>query len=220
MARDDSVGPPPSGDVSRADVSPIFTIGHSVHSDAAFLELLHRYDVTNVLDIRSSPYSRHAPQFNRQNLQRFLDTSGIRYSFGGRTLGGRPTDMALYVSGQVSYEKMAMAESFVVSVRRVAVAARSARVALLCSESDPIECHRFLLVGRALSIRAIEVQHIISDGRLESHSQAEERMISTLGLQQRDIFDHSDVLMSAYRAQAARCAYAFATPAAHLERFG
>lgn len=220
MARDDSVVPPPSVDAFRADFSPIFTIGHSVHSETAFLELLHQHNVTNVLDIRSSPYSRHAPQFNRQSLQQFLNTSGIHYSFGGRSLGGRPTDLALYVAGQVSYERMAMAESFVASVRRVAVAARSSRVALLCSESDPIQCHRFLLVGRALSNRALDVQHIISDGRLESHGQAEERMISTLGLQQREIFDHSDALTSAYRAQAARCAYAFATPAAHLERFG
>lgn len=201
-------------------MSPVFTVGHSVHTDAAFLALIRRHDVTNVLDVRSSPYSRRAPQFNRQSLHQFLDSAGIKYSFGGRTLGGRPTDLAVYLAGQVSYERMAVAESFIASLRRVAVAARSSRVALLCSESDPIECHRFLLIGRALSTRAVEVQHILSDGELESHGHAEERMISALGLQQGEIFDHADVLMSAYSAQAARCAYALAMPAAHLERFG
>jgi uncharacterized protein (DUF488 family) len=187
---------------------PIYTIGHSLHSSDAFCNLVLRHDVDVVLDVRSSPYSSRAPQFNRTSLQSLLRDVGVRYSFGGKTLGGRPDDERLYFRGQVSYEMMAATDSFVSSLRRIARGAKSTVVALLCAEADPIECHRFLLVSRALHVRGLKVQHILPSGAIESHHESEERMLVATDLAQVDAFSNAqDALALAYQRQSARFAF-------------
>jgi uncharacterized protein (DUF488 family) len=187
---------------------PIFTIGHSLHTADVFCRLLLRHEIEIVLDVRSSPYSRRAPHFNRSSLQSLLRDVGIRYSFGGRTLGGRPQDDRLYQYGQASYDLMAATESFLASLRRVARGAKSSLVALLCAEADPIECHRFLLVGRALHARGLDVQHILPNGVAEPHADGEYRMLVATELAQADAFsDNTDALALAYQRQAARFAF-------------
>jgi uncharacterized protein (DUF488 family) len=114
----------------------------------------------------------------------------------------------MYVGGQADYRQMAASDQFVASIRRVARGAKVANVALLCAEADPIECHRFLLVGRALHDRGLEVQHILANSSLESHKDAEQRMLVATRLSQTDVFASSDdVLALAYERQAARYAY-------------
>lgn len=192
----------------RHDFLPVFTVGHSVLGEGHFAGILQRQNIDLVLDVRSSPYSRRAPQFNRRRIEHWLEVAGIRYSFGGRTLGGRPDDPSLYDAGQVSYARMAKTESFLSSLRRVAIAARSSRVALMCAEADPIECHRFLLIGRVLNDKAFDVRHILSNGEVESHAHAEQRLLAAVGLLQPDIFDQRNgALSAAYSIQASRVAY-------------
>jgi uncharacterized protein (DUF488 family) len=188
--------------------NPIFTVGHSIHDTTTFCQLLKRNEIEVVLDVRSSPYSRRAPHFNRGALQQMLRANEVRYCFGGRALGGRPENPRMYVGGQADYRQMAASDQFVASIRRVARGAKVANVALLCAEADPIECHRFLLVGRALHDRGLEVQHILANSSLESHKDAEQRMLVATRLSQTDVFASSDdVLALAYERQAARYAY-------------
>lgn len=192
----------------NAGFLPVFTIGHSAHPPAHFASLLQRHLVDWVLDVRSSPYSRRAPQYNRPTLKGWLDQAGIRYSFGGGPLGGRPADPAMYRARQADYERMAQTESFRNGLRRIASAARSYRVALLCAEADPIECHRFLLVGRALAQGSFDVRHILPNGELESQRAGEQRMLDAVGLRQPEFFEEAaDVLAEAYYAQAGRVAF-------------
>jgi uncharacterized protein (DUF488 family) len=133
----------------------------------------------------------------------------VRYLFGGRNLGGRPSDASLYQHGQVSYELMARSEPILAGLRRLVKVGRRFRVALLCAEADPIECHRFLLIGRCLHERGISVAHIHGSGQLEAQRDAEQRMLAVLGLEQSDAFAHDDdVLGRAYQRQAARFAFA------------
>jgi uncharacterized protein (DUF488 family) len=194
--------------MDRSRYFPIYTIGHSTHDEDRFARLLLRHEINIVLDVRSLPYSRHAPHYNRPFLQSWLSRIGVKYSFGGRTLGGRPENPAVYVGAQVSYDLVASTESFISSLRRVALGARSARVALLCAEVDPIECHRFLLLGRALFERLFDVQHILPSGELESHSDGEHRMLRANGLEQTDAFSAtSDALRLAYERQGRRFAF-------------
>jgi uncharacterized protein (DUF488 family) len=206
--------------MDRSKYLPIFTIGHSLHAQGMFSSLLRQHHIDVLLDVRSSPFSRRSPQFNRQHLKTWLNGLGIRYSFGGRTLGGRPEDPSLYVRGQASYERMAAIDSFIASLRRIAIAARTTRVVLLCAEADPIECHRFLLVGRCLHARGFDLRHILSNGRLESHSQAEQRMMAVNGLQQADAFSEGgDSLATAYERQAARFAFVQPGPSTYPAPF-
>lgn len=102
---------------------------------------------------------------------------------------------------------MAATEAFRLGLRRIARAAQSTRVALMCAEAEPLECHRFLLVSRALSER-LELYHILPSGRAESQREAEQRLLGTVGLAQAALFeDHKDVLKQAYVLQAKRVAY-------------
>lgn len=187
---------------------PIYTIGHSTTSKEKFLASLKALDVDMLLDVRSSPYSRHAPQFNRQAITEWLAAAGMKYVFGGKSLGGRPTDQSLYEFGRASYQRMSRATVFLTGLRRLVVLARRHSIALLCAEPDPLECHRFLLISRALHGSGISVTHILPDGSTETHEAAERRLIRVAGLSQADLFSVSeDAIEKAYEIQEDRFAF-------------
>ncbi|MEG3438979.1 DUF488 domain-containing protein [Pannus brasiliensis CCIBt3594] len=158
-------------------MKPLFTIGHSNHSPERFLELLQQHGVTALADVRSSPYSRYLPHFNRVPLQSYLARSGIRYVFLGAELGARPNNPDCYVEGKALYEKIAGTESFQRGLQRVLKGVQSYRVALMCAEKDPLTCHRAILVCQHLVPFNLEIGHIHSDGEVEFHENLEERML-------------------------------------------
>jgi uncharacterized protein (DUF488 family) len=191
-------------DVSRF----VFSIGHSDLGEAYFLRLLRINEIDLILDVRSAPYSRRAPQYNRSALARSLELARIAYVFAGKSLGGRPPDPTLYVSGRVNYPRVASSRIFVQGLRRLSRLLAQHRVALLCSERDPLECHRFLLIGRALTIRGVNVEHILSDGSLESQPQGESRLVEMAGLTETISLDNSrEILARAYALQESRFAF-------------
>ena len=140
-----------------SDALTVLTIGHSTHSWERFLALLRSANVTAVADVRTSPYSRLYPHFNRDDLREELRADGISYVFLGKELGGRPSERRFYCEGVADYEKMAQASEFNKGLDRVVEGAKKYRIALMCSERDPLDCHRCLLVGRALAQRAVRV---------------------------------------------------------------
>jgi uncharacterized protein (DUF488 family) len=85
----------------------VLTIGHSTHPIETFLGLLHQHGVTAVADVRSAPYSRFNPQFNKDALEHDLKEHGIRYVFLGRELGARSDDPSCYDKGRVQYGRLA-----------------------------------------------------------------------------------------------------------------
>jgi uncharacterized protein (DUF488 family) len=145
----------------------VFSIGHSNRSLDHFLELLGRHRIDVIVDVRSSPWSRYVPQFNRQVLQKQLPAAGIRYLFLGRELGGKPPSAEFYdQSGRILYARIAETAEFAGAIDRVERGAERYRIALLCSEENPAVCHRHLLIAPALSERGIEYLHIRGDGSL------------------------------------------------------
>lgn len=194
---------------------PVFTIGHSNHSLEEFLKLLVRHGVEEVADVRSAPYSRYTPQFNHENLQRTLDDIGILYTYLGGELGGRPADRSCYdVHGRVMYDKVAATDIFEDGVHIVVRAADERRITLLCTEKEPLECHRTLLVSRALAERGISVSHIAADGSLEQHDAAMTRLVETHKLPVHgDMFrTPEDVVVEALELQARKFAYVSEQP--------
>jgi uncharacterized protein (DUF488 family) len=187
---------------------PVFTIGHSDLDAPYFLRLLRINEIDLILDVRSAPYSRRAPQYNRSALAQSLESAHVGYAFAGKSLGGRPPDPTLYVSGRVSYPRVAGSQVFIQGLRRLSRLVVQYRIALLCSERDPLECHRFLLIGRALTIRGVNVEHILSDGSVESQAQGESRLIKLVGLTEPSSFDNSrEILARAYAMQESRYAF-------------
>lgn len=188
--------------------SPIFTIGHSTHTRGAFDALLAKHGINVLVDVRSAPYSRFVADFNKPALEQGLRLAGVKYLFLGRELGARPADATLYRNGQVQFDLLAATPLFQRGIERVLTGSRQYRIALMCAERDPLQCHRTLLVARTLVTRGATVEHILFTGQLESHAAAMERLLGLVGLPSQDMFRSWDELVAAaVEQQAARIAY-------------
>lgn len=187
---------------------PVFTVGHSTHSLGALVALLRQHCVTVLADVRSAPYSRFNPQFNRETLKQKLLDHGIKYVFLGRELGARSDDRSCYENGRVQYARLAHTDLFHNGIARVIRGAGKYCVVLMCAEKEPLECHRTLLVARALAERGVVVKHILGNGRLESHEAAMERLLDLVGLPRQDLFrSKEELLAEALVRQEERVAY-------------
>jgi uncharacterized protein (DUF488 family) len=186
----------------------IYTVGHSTHSIEKFIALLKRHDVTALCDVRSSPYSRMNPQFNREPLKQSLREKDIAYVFLGKELGARSRDSSCYVKGKVQYDRIAKTKLFEEGLERVKEGIKTHKVALMCAEKDPLTCHRTILVTRNLVASGMLAQHILEDGALESHEEAMSRLLRELKLPEGDMFrSKEDCIEEAYRIQGERIAY-------------
>ena len=164
----------------------VYTIGHSTHPAEKLIHLLVGHAVTAVADVRSQPYSRFNPQFNRENLPTDLKVAGISYVFLGRELGARPENRSCYVQGKIQYDLLARTVLFQEGLTRVAQGISNHRVALLCAEKDPLTCHRAILVCRHLA---------------------------EIGITERDLFRSRDELVvEAYSRRGDQIAYAETEP--------
>jgi uncharacterized protein (DUF488 family) len=164
------------------DRPTVFTIGHSNHSSERFLGLLQGAGITAVTDVRSIPRSRRWPHFSRARIERWLADADIAYVFLGAELGGRPADSALMREGRPDYDQMAATPSFRAGLDRVLEGAKRYRVALMCAEREPLDCHRFLLVSRHLHDRGVPLRHILADGSIEPHENTEVRLLQQTGV--------------------------------------
>jgi uncharacterized protein (DUF488 family) len=174
---------------------PVLTIGHSTHSLETFIDLLRQHNITVVADVRSSPYSRFNPQFNKDGIKKDLKRHGIKYVFLGLELGGRSDDPTCYENGRIQYARLAQTEIFKKGIERVIQDSNDYRIALMCAEKEPLDCHRTLLVSSALVERGIVVKHILANGKLESHQAAMERLLDVVGLPHEDLFHSHDQLV-------------------------
>lgn len=155
----------------------LFTIGHSNHEIASFMLLLKKHNITALADVRSHPYSRFLKHFNQSILSNALKSEGIYYVFLGKELGARPSSQECYVNGQALYEKIAKTSAFNHGIERILQGVKKHRIALMCAEKDPIECHRAILVCQHLRHCDLDIYHILKNGDLESHDHLEERML-------------------------------------------
>jgi uncharacterized protein (DUF488 family) len=153
--------------LSSPDMSMVYTIGHSSHAATRFMELLRLHGIEVLVDTRSAPYSRFAPQFDREALQELA--AGVRYLYMGDVVGGRPRDEACYdAEGHVLYGRVARQDEFQEAIARIERGAAEFRLALLCSEEDPAHCHRRLLISRVLQGDGVEIAHIRGDGSVDA----------------------------------------------------
>jgi uncharacterized protein (DUF488 family) len=186
----------------------IYTVGYSNHEPQRFVELLKQHHVTAVGDVRSSPFSRRA-WYCSDAVAKLLEAAGIRYVYLGEQLGARRSEDDCYEEDRVVYERVADAPAFVAGIGRVIAGSDRFRIALMCGERDPLDCHRGILIAPALVRRGCCVRHIREDGRLETHDMFEQRLIEHVG---RDpLFDSStsdnELLLRAYRERGCELAH-------------
>ena len=188
--------------------SVVYTLGHSTHPIERLIDLLKSNTITAVCDVRSSPYSRVNPQFNRESLRETLRTCGIKYVFLGKELGARTTDRSCYSNGKVQYDRLARTELFQNGLQRVLKGAELYRISLLCAEKDPIFCHRMVLISPCLAERGVAIRHILGNGAVETQDGAAERLLQRFRISDRDLFrPREDALAEAMRRQAETIAY-------------
>ena len=197
----------------------VLTVGHSTHPLEAFVALLRRHAVTALADVRSTPYSRFNPHFNRKSLDREVNARGIAYLFLGRALGGRPEDRSCYENGQVRYDRVARTALFREGIDRVVRGAADNRIALMCAEKEPLDCHRTILVGRSLVERGIAVAHILADGGLEPHDDTMDRLLDSMKLPRRDLLQsRPELIEQALALRERRIAHVAGPPSSRTER--
>lgn len=156
----------------------IYTIGHSRHNIDNFIELLKRNDINCICDVRSMPYSKFAEQFNQNNLKDELKKNNIEYLFFGDEFGARRKEPDLYTNGKVDFEKVAHDAKFINGIKRIEKGIRKGyKIALMCAEKDPIECHRTILVARNLDLNGFEVNHILDDGSIINQKEIDQRLL-------------------------------------------
>ena len=146
----------------------LFTIGHSNHPLQRFVDLLLMHGVRRVCDVRSTPYSRFNPQYNRESLEAALKAHGIDYLYLGDALGGKPRESGLPADETARFAVIAKSDRFRLGLERLRAAAEAVPTAIMCAEKDPAACHRGLLVCPGLP-EEIRVHHILADGSLLAH---------------------------------------------------
>ena len=158
------------------DARTVWTIGHSNHTVEHLIDLLRSQSIDVVADLRTRPYSRYSTQFNKEQLERALESQGIRYVYLGGPLGGRPSDSSMYdADGRVRYDRVSAGPEYLGAVERLLRGAEEYRIALLCGEEDPISCHRRRLVGRTLREGGVTLAHIRGNGGVTTEAELEER---------------------------------------------
>jgi len=181
----------------------VYTIGHSNGTAERLLGLLNRHGITAVADVRSQPFSRFNPQFNREDFARVLKASGLEYLFLGHELGARSSNSACYRDGRAQYSLIAKTPLFEQGIERLQAAMEDRRVAILCAEKEPLVCHRSILIGRCLHEKGFDVRHILEDGSLEDHDASLLRLLALHGMQENHLFHTRDELVAiAYEKQA------------------
>jgi len=155
---------------------PLWTIGHSNHSAEKFLDLLNRHGIACVVDVRSIPYSRRNPQFNREKMGQSLSSQDIAYIWEGEALGGkrdfRQNPEFFDAEGRIDWKKVRRREDFIRAMKRLRVQVEKEPTAVLCAEENPRNCHRLHLISAAWAESCGEnISHIRGDGRVETHAQ-------------------------------------------------
>lgn len=186
----------------------LYTIGHSTHPMDRFLHLISMHSISEVLDVRSIPYSRYSPQFNLETLKRILEQQGIPYIFEGTRLGARSRNPEHYINSKVQYARVASSQEFQEGLASIREEMSKARIAIMCAEKDPLRCHRAILITRHLRDNNIDIHHIREDGMIEKNEEMEKRLMRQLKFPEQDMFmTYQELLERAYDLQSERIAY-------------
>jgi len=178
----------------------IYTIGSSIHTTEEFVSLLNKYKINAVADVRSMPYSQHTPQYNKEILNKYLKENSINYLSFSNEFGARRKENDAYTNNRVDYKKVIKLPDFIHGIERINTGIlKGYTIALLCTEKEPLNCHRFSLVSRALiSTLDINVYHILFNGELLNHRDLERQILHDFNLGDDLFYDYKYQLDYAY----------------------
>jgi uncharacterized protein (DUF488 family) len=188
----------------------IFTVGHSNYEADQFIKILHSHSIKMLVDVRSAPYSKYCLQFNKDVIEQVLTNNGIKYLFLGKELGARPREQNCYVNGKVSFEKLKDSELFKQGILHLLELIEKCNIAIMCSEKEPINCHRAILISRVLIQQGFIVKHILNETTLLEHKELEEQLLQKFKVE-KTLFDTDSSgqfnLQEAYQEQEKRISF-------------
>ncbi len=192
----------------------LFTIGHSTHTLSRFMDLLNLYAVQEVWDVRSQPYSKYNKAFNKECIERELSKNNMVYSFMGYELGGRTDNPACYdENNKLQYRRVAQLPVFQTALSRIKNKLKTCGTALMCSENDPLNCHRMILICRELCQKTDslkkEIKHILFDGSIRTNKEMERLLMDKFKLYPDMFRTEKECIEEAYNRQAHKIAYTY-----------
>ena len=189
----------------------LWTIGHSTHTLESFMDLLNKHSIQEVWDVRSQPYSKYNRAFNRENIEQELTKNKIIYSFRGHQLGGRISNPDCYDNkGKLQYQQVARLPQFQSTLNQITHKLKNGDIALMCSENDPLKCHRMILVCRELSQKLEnKIQHIFLDGSIRTNQEMEQKLMDKFKLYPDMFRTEKACIEEAYNLQAQKIAYTY-----------
>jgi uncharacterized protein (DUF488 family) len=187
----------------------IYTIGTSIHSTDEFCSLLLKHRIDAIADVRSVPYSKYTPQFNKDILVRSLQQVSICYLDFGAEFGARRTEQEAYTDNKVDFEKVVRLPVFLSGVERISTCINKGfNIALMCTEKNPLDCHRFSLLSNPLSkFLDIDIEHILFDGNIITQQSLENELLHDLNLYNDLFISRDELLKSAYDILGAKIAH-------------
>jgi len=192
----------------------IYSIGYAIHTIESFINTLKKFNITAIADVRSQPYSKFKPEFNRENLKQALINNGIEYVFLGDNIGARIEAPECYKNGKADYHLISKRPLFQKGVGRILKGMKKYSIAIMCAEKDPINCHRTILICKHLKNDNIKIIHIIDSNTTENHTETELRLMKLYQFDQPDLFiNDSERLEEAYNRQWGKIAYVAETAA-------
>lgn len=191
---------------------PVYTIGYTAFPELpCFFSEIQKNGIEVIIDVRSKPYSEHFPQFNRESMEETCSMREIYYRSYANEFGARKQDTASMYPRYLSFPELAKQPAFDSGCEKIVRSVNAGFVmCLMCAETDPINCHRAIMIGKALKERGLEVRHILPNGALESQTQLESRLLQThfpdagqMSLLDTDPLSNAEMLEQAYRMQGA-----------------
>ena len=198
----------------------LYTIGCSIHTIESFIDILKKHEVNVVIDVRSTPYSKHTAQFNKENLQRVTSHNRIYYSSFSKEFGARRKENCVYTNDTVSFDKVKQLPIFINGVERIRKGLQEGyRIALMCTEKEPADCHRFSLVAKGISERiGVYANHILYDGTLMTTKDIEQQLLKQYSIEA-ELFDgNDDPLVQLYKILEHKVAYSLHSSEVEIER--
>jgi len=182
----------------------IYTVGHSNHDADEFVRILQGFSIDVVVDVRSAPYSKYCPQFNKEIIEQVLTNSGIKYLFLGKELGARPNDQSCYVDARVSFEELRSSDFFQQGISKLLDCIEKYNIAIMCSEKEPINCHRAILISRVLAEKGTSVKHILGEMESLDHKDLEAMLLKKFKIEETlfgTAFSRQSDIEEAYKKQ-------------------
>jgi uncharacterized protein (DUF488 family) len=142
-------------------MNELFTRGYSKHSLESFLATIQKYRINAIVDVRSIPFSKFKPEFNKDTLYNYLKSNNIEYVFLGNECGARFDDPKCYRNGKADYKLISKHRKFQEGLNRIQEGSKKYKIAIMCAEKDPINCHRMILICRNLKHTGLKIFHVL-----------------------------------------------------------